>query len=169
MMSAPYRYVFRPAESADVDAITEVWYAGWREAHLGHLPEALLAHRSPQQFRDRLPDILATTTVATIGGQVAGLVVTTSDEIEQLYVAAQHRGTGTATALLRHGESMIARDFPTAFLAVVAGNTRARHFYEREGWQDTGPFDYHAWTSDGDPVAVPCHRYEKDLLRGGVR
>lgn len=164
-MTSP-SHLLRPAEVTDIDAITDVWYSGWREAHLGHLPEALLAHRSRRQFRERVPQILATTTVACADGQVAGLVVTTRDEIEQLYVAAHHRGTGLASALLRHGESVIATEFSTAFLAVIAGNPRARRFYERERWRDTGLFEYHAWTSDGERVDVPCHRYEKDLVGG---
>jgi len=154
-------FVLRPAEPADSGTITTVWYDGWRESHEGHLPAALLAHRNPRDFLDRISDILETTTVATVDGNVVGLVVTTGAEIEQLYVASDHRGTGIAVALLRHGESVIGGDFPTAFLAVVAGNARARHFYEREGWHDTGPFDYYAWTPGGDRIAVPCHRYEK--------
>jgi ribosomal protein S18 acetylase RimI-like enzyme len=153
--------VLRPAQPADTETIITVWYDGWRESHEGHLPAALLAHRSPQDFRDRIPDILGTTAVATVDGHVVGLVVTSGAEIEQLYVASHHRGIGIAVALLRHGESIIGTDFSTAFLAVVAGNARARHFYEREGWHDTGPFDYYAWTPRGDRIAVPCHRYEK--------
>jgi hypothetical protein len=46
------------------------------------------------------------------------------------------------------------------WLAVVAGNARARAFYERTGWHDEGPFDYAAATDDG-PIAVPCRRYTK--------
>lgn len=157
------RFELRPAESGDADAITEVWCSGWREAHLGHVPDALLAHRRPEHFRERVLDILGTTTVATVDNDVAGLVVTAADEIEQLYVSGRHRGTGVAAALLQHGETVIAEQFATAFLVVVAGNARARRFYEREGWHDTGPFDYYAWTPNEDRIAVPCHRYEKHV------
>ncbi len=44
---------------------------------------------------------------------------------------------------------------PTAWLAVVAGNARARRFYERSGWSDRGQFDYAA-ASDHGPIPVPC-------------
>jgi GNAT superfamily N-acetyltransferase len=153
----------RPAAIADTDAIVDVWFNGWREAHLGHVPDALLAHRSQATFRERIPEILATTSVVTIDHRVVGLVVTATDEIEQLYVAPSHRGTGIAVALLRHGETVIADEHRSAFLAVVDGNARARRFYERHGWQDTGPFAYHAWTSNDEQVTVPCRRYEKRL------
>ncbi len=65
--------------------------------------------------------------------------------------------------LLRTGEAVI-RDtgYEQAWLAVVAGNARARAFYARQGWRDAGPFTYMAETAAG-PMAVPCHRYEVDL------
>jgi hypothetical protein len=46
-----------------------------------------------------------------------------------------------------------------AWLAVVAGNRRARSFYSRLGWRDSGPMSYLAETEVG-PLAVPSHRCE---------
>lgn len=48
----------------------------------------------------------------------------------------------------------------TGRLAVVAGNARARAFYERQGWSDRGPFECTAETASG-PVTVPVRRYER--------
>jgi hypothetical protein len=42
---------------------------------------------------------------------------------------------------------------------VVAGNARARRFYERRGWAFARELDEH--TADG--VVVPALRYEKAL------
>jgi hypothetical protein len=42
----------------------------------------------------------------------------------------------------------------------VAGNGRARRFYERDGWIDQGPIDYPA-VSDRGPISVPSRRYVK--------
>jgi ribosomal protein S18 acetylase RimI-like enzyme len=67
--------------------------------------------------------------------------------------------------LLTHAEQTIANRHDRAWLAVVAGNVRARRFYERQGWQDAGPFDYFAEVGGGT-FTVPCHRYEKQLTRG---
>ncbi|HKE50967.1 MAG TPA: GNAT family N-acetyltransferase, partial [Actinomycetes bacterium] len=52
-----------------------------------------------------------------------------------------------------------------AWLAVVAGNTRARRFYERNGWMDEGGFEYQAASADG-PIPVPSQRYVKRLRDG---
>jgi GNAT superfamily N-acetyltransferase len=83
------------------------------------------------------------------------------DEIEQVYVAREHRGTGVASRLLSEGERLVVGNgFEDAWLAVVAGNSRARRFYERSGWIDEGAFDYLADGPDGT-ISIPAHRYVK--------
>ena len=85
------------------------------------------------------------------------------DEVEQVYVAAPHRGTGVAAALMEEAERQVrANGHGRAWLAVIDGNARARAFYERIGWHDEGLFDYTAATED-ESMVVPCHRYTKPL------
>jgi ribosomal protein S18 acetylase RimI-like enzyme len=87
------------------------------------------------------------------------------DEVEQIYVAREARGGGAAQALLRHAEQVIAARFEAAWLALIAGNARARRFYERNGWCDTVGFNYAAEITNGT-MWVPCRRYGKHLTRG---
>lgn len=155
--------VLRRAQEGDVEALAALWYDGWREAHLGRVPNALLPHRTPDTFRARVPVNLPITTVATVGGALAGFVVVRADEVEQMYVDSRFRGSGVAATLLAHGETVVAERYDTAWLAVVDGNARARRFYERCGWHDTGLFDEPAWTPDGTTIPVPSRRYEKPL------
>jgi ribosomal protein S18 acetylase RimI-like enzyme len=150
----------RPANPDDVNAIAEVWHQSWRDGHLGHVPDALLPHRALVHFRERVPPRIPATTVATIGSTVVGFVTVHDDEAEQVYVAASARGGGVANTLLRHAEQVIAERYDTAWLAVVAGNARARRFYERNGWRDAAGFDYGAEIRGGT-IPVPCRRYEK--------
>jgi GNAT superfamily N-acetyltransferase len=139
------RVALRPAQPADVPGIAEIWHLGWRDAHVGNVPDALL------------------TTVAVVDGAVAGFVMIVDDEIEQLYVADRHRGAGVADVLMTRAERQIAAEGHTsAWLADVAGNTRARRFYERAGWRDDGLFDHEA-PSEAGPITVPAHRYVKEL------
>ena len=152
--------LLRSATAADVEAIASVWHAAWRDGHLGHVPEAVVADRTLPSFRLRVPSRIEATTVAADSDGVVGFVTVCDDELEQLFVADRARGTGVAAALLKHGEHQIGVRFATAWLAVVAGNSRARAFYAREGWHDNGPIDYEAETSTGRAV-VPSHRYEK--------
>jgi ribosomal protein S18 acetylase RimI-like enzyme len=157
--------ILRPAVSADAPAIAEIWQSGWRDGHLGHVPDALVAVRTPATFSTRAHDRIADTTVAVVDGSIAGFVMLHEGlhdgEVEQVYVAYAHRGTPVAPALLAEAERLLAAaGHSRAWLAVVAGNARARRFYERCGWVDEGPFDYPAPDAD---VLVPCHRYTKSV------
>ncbi|ASW54792.1 GNAT family N-acetyltransferase [Plantactinospora sp. KBS50] len=153
----------RPARPVDAGAIAEVWAAGWRDGHLGHVPEELVAARTPESFRPRAADRIDSTTVAEVDGALAGFVTVVADEVEQVYVAAAHRGSGLAGRLLAEAEHQVAgAGHGGAWLAVVAGNARARRFYETSGWRDDGPYDYAA-EHDGATITVPCRRYRKEL------
>lgn len=154
----------RPATEADTEAITAVWHAGWSDGHLGNVPGELLEHRRLADFRRLATARIDATTVAVSDNGVIGFVTVHDDEVEQMYVAKDARGSGVAATLLTHAEQTIATRHARAWLAVVAGNVRARRFYERQGWQDAGPFDYFAEVDDGT-FTVPCHRYEKQLTR----
>ena len=80
-------------------------------------------------------------------------------EVEQLYVTSTKRGTGVADKLMGAAEDQIVRHHGVPWLSVVAGNSRARRFYERCGWRDTGPFDNLAEITGGAVMAVPSrHR-----------
>jgi ribosomal protein S18 acetylase RimI-like enzyme len=106
------------------------------------------------------------TWVAETAGAVAGFVVVVDAEVEQIYVDPSWRGRAVAERLLRHAEAVIGqRGRRTAWLAVVAGNTRARRFYAKLGWHDRGPFTYQAQTATGT-VPVPTHRYEREVGHG---
>jgi ribosomal protein S18 acetylase RimI-like enzyme len=95
-------------------------------------------------------------------------VTVREDELEQLYVDPRARGSGAAARLLENGEKVIAARFELAWLAVAAGNARARRFYDRCGWYDVGDLAYQAQIAGGS-IRVPCRRYEKHLRkdRGG--
>jgi ribosomal protein S18 acetylase RimI-like enzyme len=156
----------RPATVADVSAIARIWSEGWADGHAGHVPDALAAERAPASFRPRATERIDSTWVADIGGAVAGFVVVVDAEVEQIYVDRSWRGRGVAERLLRHAEAEIGKGGRrTAWLAVVAGNTRARRFYEKLGWRDGGPFTYPAQTATGT-VPVPAHRYEREVGDG---
>jgi len=161
--------VLRPATPEDSPEVAEIWCNGWRDGHLGGVPDELVAVRTPASFRSRAANRVADTTVATVNGAIAGFTMVAGDEVEQVYVAKQHRGTGIAARLLWEAEQRIVQaGHGTAWLVAVATNARARAFYAREGWKDEGPFVYQAQTETG-PIAVPSHRYTKRLAASGGR
>jgi GNAT superfamily N-acetyltransferase len=156
----------RPARPDDAPAVAEIWRNGWRDGHLGHVPDELLAARTDASFDARARERTGDTVVAAVGGAVAGFVMVVGDEVEQVYVAQAHRGSGVAAALLAEAERLVATGgHERAWLAVVAGNSRARRFYERNGWADEGGFDHMTEGPDG-PIRVPAHRYTKRFING---
>ncbi|MFE0837325.1 GNAT family N-acetyltransferase [Streptomyces sp. NPDC058794] len=163
MSAAETHITLRSARPADAAAVAEIWRGGWRDGHLGHVPDELVAVRTPESFASRAAQRVGDTVVAVLDDRVAGFVMVVADEVEQVYVAAPCRGTGVAARLLTEAERVVARHgHDRAWLAVATGNARARRFYARQGWTDEGPFDYPAEGPDG-PVPVPCHRYARRL------
>ena len=153
----------RPAVDGDAPAIAEIWESAWRDAHLGNVPDSLVEVRTTESFRERADALVPETSVAVVDGVVAGFVTLDEDELEQMFVDRAHRGTGVADALMADAERRLReRGHRQVWLAVVAGNARARRFYERSGWTDEGPFEYLAYGWDG-PIAVAAHRYVKGL------
>jgi GNAT superfamily N-acetyltransferase len=153
----------RRAVAGDVEAVAGIWYGGWRDGHLGHVPAELVSVRTEGSFWTRAAERVGDTTVAVVGEDVAGFVMVVGDEVEQVYVAPGHRGSGVAAVLLSEAERLVkANGHGQAWLAVATGNARARRFYERSGWTDAGAFDYEA-SIDSGTLPVPCHRYVKSV------
>lgn len=149
----------RAALPEDAPTVAEIWHLGWRDGHLGFVSQELIEARHEGSFRTRAAKRVNDTTVAVVQGQIAGFVMVVDNEVEQVYVSALHRGEGVADMLMADAERRIkGAGYSTAWLAVVAGNARARRFYERRGWSDGGLFEYAA-AGDHGPIPVPSHRY----------
>ncbi len=143
MTASSHPVSLRPAEPVVAEAVAAIWYAGWGDGHLGHVPDELVAIRTKESFWNRAAERVGDTTVAVVGDDVAGFVMVVGDEVEQVYVSRDHRGSGIAGVLLGEAEWQVkANGHAEAWLAVATGNARARRFYEREGWTPAGePFD----------------------------
>lgn len=156
--------VIRAATAEDMAAVAELWYVGWHDGHAGHVPEGLTAARTLEAFHERTPSRIVDTTVAVSeDGELLGFIMVAGDEVEQVFVGRDARGTGLAARLLAEAERQVAgAGHDLAWLAVVEGNARARAFYERHGWRDAGYLPYEV-TADGQRFVSPCRRYEKEL------
>ena len=106
-MKAYTSYALRPATSADISAIADLWYRGWLDAHLGRVPDALVEHRRPEHFTGLAASRIPLTTVAKDGDRVIGFVTVHDDEVEQIYVDADARGVyvSAVTTYIAAGEN----------------------------------------------------------------
>ncbi|WP_029137211.1 GNAT family N-acetyltransferase [Nakamurella lactea] len=156
-------HVVRAALAGDAGDVARIWCQGWHDAHDGFVSPELVAARADHTFLTRANERWPDTLVGVGGNTIAGFVMVNANEVEQLYVAGDRRGTGVAAALLAAAEDLLSsRGFRQAWLAVIPENVRARRFYDRCGWRDEGTFVYDA-EFDGEQIGVPCRRYAKML------
>jgi GNAT superfamily N-acetyltransferase len=153
----------RAAEAAEIDHLAKVWFDGWQDAHARILPAELTRIRTLQSFRDRLEVALADVRVAGPFPTPLGFCMLKGDELNQLYVSAEARGTGVAAALVADAEARLAaHGVELAWLACAVGNERAARFYEKCGWRRAGTVAYQPEAAHGAPP-LEVWRYEKDL------
>lgn len=153
----------RNARETEIDHLAQLWYDGWQESHAHLMPEALARLRTLESFTDRLRARLPDIRVAGPVGAPLGFAIVKGDELYQLYVSAEARGTGVAAALIEDAEARLARaGVETAWLGCAIGNHRAARFYEKRGWRQAGAVTLDVDTSNG-PFPLKVWRYEKRL------
>ena len=133
---------FRAATTSDAEAIAVFQTECWREAYAGLVPRSYLDRVGVDEravlWRDRLATGSRQVVIAKVGGVIVGTVswaaTETTDapplELTSLYVAASHRGTGLAAALLA-----LSIGTAPAHLWVFEDNLRARRFYGKHGFR----------------------------------
>jgi ribosomal protein S18 acetylase RimI-like enzyme len=164
MAGAGIAVAVRDAHAEEVDALARLWHDAWQDAHAAILPAALARVRTLASFRTRLLDDLPQVRATGAVGAPSGFCIAKQDELYQLFVSAEARGSGVAAALLADGEARLARGgTEIAWLACAIGNARAARFYERHGWRRVGSMVSRLDTTEG-VMALEVWRYEKRLI-----
>lgn len=129
----------RDAEPGEVDHLAKLWHDAWQDGHAEIVPAELTRARTLESFRERIAASLSEVRVVGPPGEPLGFCTVRGDELYQLFVAAEGRGTGVAAALVADAEARLARNgVETAWLACAIGNERAARFYEKCGWRRVG-------------------------------
>jgi GNAT superfamily N-acetyltransferase len=155
----------RTTDEGEIDHLAQLWYDGWRDAHARIVPAELTRLRTLESFRQRLHAALPDIRVVGRSGAPVGFCIVQRDELYQLFVSEQARGSGVAAALIADAEDRLAENgVGTAWLACAIGNERAARFYEKCGWHRAGTMVNQLDTPNGTfPLEV--WRYEKPLPR----
>lgn len=137
--------LIRDAVDADADAVATIHHRGWVETYRGLLPDpyldALTLEACLARWRAGMTGANRTY-VATASDQVVGFATVgrsadgdapAAGELWDLWVLPEHRSAGVGARLLHHALARLAVDHRVAVVWVLAGNTRARAFYERQG------------------------------------
>jgi ribosomal protein S18 acetylase RimI-like enzyme len=155
----------RSAEEVEVGQLAKIWYDAWHEAHAHIVPAELTQLRTLKSFRERLQAALPNVRVAGPSGEPVGFCIVRGDELYQLFVSSQARGSGVAAELVADAEAQLSENgAETAWLACAIGNDRAARFYEKCGWRRVGTMINLAETSQGE-FLLESWRYEKSLPR----
>jgi GNAT superfamily N-acetyltransferase len=122
----------RPAEDSEVAEVAQVWQKGWHDAHVGHVPEALLAARTEEYFAETADALIGSTLVAVDDEApevLLGVVLVDGDELFQLAVAAEASGRGVGQALVTAAEELIAKNHDRAVRLSRRGGADERRTY----------------------------------------
>lgn len=153
----------RNAETSEIALLARLWYDGWQDAHAKILPAELKRLRTLKSFEERLKDLLTDTRVAGEVDKPLGFCIAKDDELYQLYVSAEARGSGLAAALIKDAEERFRENgVETAWLACAIGNDRAARFYEKSGWRRAETMTNKLETPEGE-FLLEVWRYEKML------
>lgn len=150
----------RSAAQGDVDLLARIWVEGWNDAHALILPPELARFRTLDDLRARLVKYRDNTVVVDRRGRPVGFAMVKADELDQLYVSRDARGTGASGALVVGALDRIrCAGHRRAWLACAIGNDRAARFYRKSGWSRTGIVTIRLETQDG-PVPLDVWRFE---------
>lgn len=152
----------RPAQDEEIDALADLWYRGWQDAHAAIVPAELTRLRTRESFRQRLRAALPAVRVVGPPGAPIGFCMTKDDELYQLFVAPEGRGRDVAGLLEADAvATLAARGTRVAWLACAIGNDRAARFYEKAGWRRVGTVPSQLETQEGT-FSLDVWRYEKE-------
>ncbi|MFZ2101330.1 MAG: GNAT family N-acetyltransferase [Oricola sp.] len=120
----------------EMPKLAKLWHDSWHEAHDDLVPVALCRIRTLESFSERISHRFHDLRASGPLGAPDGFCIIDGDELDQLFVAPQARGTGVAARLMADAEMrMNAKGVEIAWLACAIGNMRAARFYEKCGWQ----------------------------------
>ncbi|MCD4524100.1 GNAT family N-acetyltransferase [Nocardioides sp. cx-173] len=153
-MPLPSDVVVRPATPSDAPALAHLHLDVWDDAYTGLMPQPILDERRTTldervaRWRAILEEGGPTPTLLAVGPDgLIGFVsagpgrdndVDIELELKALYVRKEWWGTGVGYVLFEEAVGDRA-----AYLWVLAGNTRAIAFYERQGFRLDGTEDEH--------------------------
>ena len=155
----------RPVDPGEIDPLAQLWHDGWQDAHAKLAPPGLGAGAHAAELSRPARGRARRDARRGTGRRAAGLCMLKNDELNQLYVVRDARGSGVAAALIADGEARLAANGVTiAWLACAVGNDRAARFYEKCGWHRARTAVNTLETPDG-VFEMPIWRYEKSVQR----
>lgn len=130
----------RKADAEDSTVVGEVHSSAWKSAYRGIIPDDYIdsdtASKRTEEFLESLKDDKCTYFILEESGNAAGIVKTREEnntlEIESIYILNECRGKGVGRQFMDFIKTYKPYDCIT--LWVLEANTKARRFYEQNGF-----------------------------------
>jgi len=153
----------RRAAIADIDDVLRILRAIWVDSYDELTGRCLPAHRLEELLvGDRFKFIsdIDRMMVACRDHRVVGWMWREQAFIDDLWVEPPEQGRGIGKLLLDDALARIKADgYRLASLDCIAANSRARRFYEREGWRPVRYYERNLWQQ----ATIGFMLYEHDL------
>jgi len=131
----------RAARVEDVPQAARVHHESSEAAYAG-IPNAPTLAGREALWRDVLSNPKRWPYVVEVENEIVGVLIIGpaseeggAGELYVIYVHPSWWGTPAAQRLIERADEELATRFPRAVLTVLASNSRARRFYERNGWE----------------------------------
>ena len=136
----------RKALPEDSSVVGRVHSDAWKSAYRGIFPDDYIdndnASKRAEEFLESVKDGKCTYFILEENGLAAGIVKTCEDnnslEIESIYILEEHRGKGLGGQFIDYIKTY--KPYDSIFLWVLEVNTKARRFYEQNGFKVNGKF-----------------------------
>lgn len=143
------------AKTSDAVVLSKIHQKSWKSAYRGLVPDVYLNElRSDywtRPFELWLSKGLMSAGMLFVDGEVKGCVVygasrsesrSTFGEIVSLYMLPGECGKGYGGELLKYAmEELLKENYDGIYVSVFSGNLKARRFYQRNGFKNSGECD----------------------------
>lgn len=137
-------------EEDDIDAVCGIYAASWKSAYRGIIPQEFLDNIDKEKWREGIQSSELISLVMLNGAEMIGTASYCASrfmslkgfgEIVSLYLLSDYWGSGYGGQLLQAAVDGLAElGYTYVFLWVLEENMRARAFYEKFGFQNSGDY-----------------------------
>jgi ribosomal protein S18 acetylase RimI-like enzyme len=128
-----------PLEERRLDEAADFLHKSWYDQYAKRLPRGLVQERTAAHFRHHLESRKDCCWLAWMGERLAGLVTSTANCIDDIWVASRYRRRGIATRLIDTASArLVQRGFGYAQAGCESFNLATIGLFEALGWQQIG-------------------------------
>lgn len=139
----------RAARKEDIAALSDILIATFEQVWQPRLtgPGIEKGKDFPTRVHDYLEQYVADIYVATLDGELLGMIHWIGDFVAALHVSPTTQGKGVGSALLAFAEQEIVKSHDQVRLETDSFNAQSRAFYKKHGFEEIKQYPDEEWDS----------------------